>query len=483
MDFDRALNKEPAIANLDLLILAIYFIAVLGVGVYFMRRQSGLDEYLVGNRKIRASHLGLSVVATDVGGGFTVGLGGLGFAIGLSGSWMLFTGLLGAWLAAVFLIPRIKPLADQHAWRSFPDFLQHRYGHRARTMATVISGVGYAGFTGAQVLAGAKLVHGAFPEVDLTLAAILMGAIVIGYTAMGGLEAVVYTDSVQWVVLLVGLLFFGVPAAWSAVDGWQGLQQSVPPGHLDLFDVFRTSPSTVAVWLLTIAPIWFVAMTLYQRICAATDVKTAKRAWYLAGVLEWPTIAMLGTFLGLASRALYPEMDSEAAMPRMLADELPIGVTGLVLAAFFSAVMSTADSCLLAAVGHASHDIPAVQRLPEKKQLRLTRVLTLAIGGVSVAIALLSSNVLAAILGAYQVLVCGLFVPTVGGLYWRRGTALGAVCSIVIGGGWALLLIVFPGILGRLPGVLAEDPILSGLPISLVSYVAFSLLDRSRDQS
>ena len=68
------------------------------------------------------------MVATDVGGGFSIGLGGLGFVMGLSASWLLFSGLIGAWLAAVFLVPRVKALGDVHVHRSFPDFLAHRFG-------------------------------------------------------------------------------------------------------------------------------------------------------------------------------------------------------------------------------------------------------------------------------------------------------------------------------------------------------------------
>lgn len=91
---------------IDLLIFITYLIFMLGVGVYFMNKNKSKDDYYVGGRNMSASHIGLSVVATDVGGGFSIGLGGLGFLMGLSGSWMLFTGLLGAWISAVFLIPK-----------------------------------------------------------------------------------------------------------------------------------------------------------------------------------------------------------------------------------------------------------------------------------------------------------------------------------------------------------------------------------------
>lgn len=75
---------------LDLSIFVLYMIAMIGVGIYFMRKNKSNEDYFVGGRNMSAGHIGLSVVATDVGGGFSIGLGGLGFVMGLSGSWMLF---------------------------------------------------------------------------------------------------------------------------------------------------------------------------------------------------------------------------------------------------------------------------------------------------------------------------------------------------------------------------------------------------------
>jgi len=71
--------------------------AILYIGFYFFKRNKNIEDYYVGGRNVPPTHVGLSIVATDVGGGFSIGLGGLGFVMGLSGSWLLFTGLLGAW--------------------------------------------------------------------------------------------------------------------------------------------------------------------------------------------------------------------------------------------------------------------------------------------------------------------------------------------------------------------------------------------------
>ncbi len=115
-------------------------IALLGVGVYFMRKNTSAEDYFVSGRGMGKWHIGLSVVATDVGGGFSIGLGGLGFLLGMSGSWMLFTGLIGAWLAAVFLIPRVYDLGSSKKLLTFPQLFGHFYDGRVALVAGIIIG-------------------------------------------------------------------------------------------------------------------------------------------------------------------------------------------------------------------------------------------------------------------------------------------------------------------------------------------------------
>ncbi len=189
---------------IDLCIFIVYMIAMLSVGYYFLRRNQNTEDYFVGGRKMGSWHIGLSVVATDVGGGFSIGLGGLGFMLGLAGSWMLFTGLVGAWLSAVFLIPKVFKLSDKHKFYTFPQIFRHFYGKEVAILAGVISAIGYIGFTSSQMLAGAKLAAASFVSFDLQTALIVMGVITIVYTVMGGLKAVIYTDTIQWLLLISG---------------------------------------------------------------------------------------------------------------------------------------------------------------------------------------------------------------------------------------------------------------------------------------
>ncbi len=455
----------------DYILIAVYFLGMIGVGLYFMRRQTSADEYFVGNRQMSPSHIGMSVVATDVGGGFSIGLGGLGFAIGLSGSWLLFTGLIGAWVSAVLLIPRIKPLGDRHGWLTFPQLLEHRYDTRTRLLAAIVSGIGYAAFVGAQILAGAKLGAVAF-HIDQTTAVLLMAFVIVLYTSFGGLEAVVYTDTIQWIVLLVGLVGFALPFAWVEVGGWHHIRTALPAGHLSLLHV---APMQVVTWLVTIVPIWFVGNTLYQRIYASRDVESARRAWYIAGLLEWPLMAFVGTALGVLASVMFPHAEPELGMPMLIRDVLPAGVVGIVLAAYFSAIMSTADSCLLASVGHFVTDIYQRHIDPQASEariLRLSRILTFVVGGASVAVALLLPKVLDAIMLAYAFMVSGLFVPTVAALAWKRATPAGAFWSMLAGGGTAVVLNAFPVFRDSLGGV---NPVIVALPVSALVMVLVSL--------
>jgi SSS family solute:Na+ symporter len=125
-------------AIIDLVIFAVYMVLMLGVGFYFMKMNTGQDDYYVGGRNIGSWHIGLSVVATDVGGGFSIGLGGLGFLMGLSGSWMLFTGLLGAWMAAVFLIPKVRSNPVFEKFYTLPQIFQHLFDRKVGVLEALI---------------------------------------------------------------------------------------------------------------------------------------------------------------------------------------------------------------------------------------------------------------------------------------------------------------------------------------------------------
>ncbi len=463
---------------------------MLGVGFYFMRSNKTVDDYYVGGRKMSSWHIGLSVVATDVGGGFSIGLGGLGFAIGLAGSWMLFTGLIGAWLSAILLIPRVFKLLGKYRLFTFPEIFKYLFNTRVALVAGIVSAVGYMGFTSAQILAGAKLAVATFPSLDLLQAIMIMGITAVVYTVFGGLKAVIYTDTVQWILLMVGLIFIGIPLGYQAVGGWEGISSTIEPSFLDPFNI---SWQQLLNWAITIIPIWFIGMTLYQRIYASRDEKTARKAWLIAGLFEWPTMAFMGVLLGLFARvalqqgmfesigyATLASMDSEMGLPVMLRTVLPVGLMGLMMSAYFSAIMSTADSCLMAASGNVVTDIMArFLPLKEERLLKYSQLVTFAIGALSLLLATAMTNVLDLMLMSYSFMVSGLLVPLLAALFFKNKNADAALAAMLSGGATTLLLEI-AGKSGWLEMPLGLDANIFGISLSLVVYLLVSKLTTQR---
>jgi SSS family solute:Na+ symporter len=433
----------------DYLIFGIYMLGVLGVGFYHFFRNKDTEDYYVGNRSVKAHHVGLSIVATDVGGGFSIALGGVGFSIGLAGSWMLFSGLVGAWLSAVFIIPRIKKVDVQHGMMTYPDFLRFRYGKTVALLAALISGIGYMGFAGSQMFAGAKLASETILQTNpfgldpVFFALIAIALITIIYTVFGGLKAVIYTDTIQWVILLVGLICLAIPFSLYEIGGLEAMQAKLPDR---LFSLTNLEPVRFFNWMITIMPIWLIAMTLYQRMFACSSVKEAKRAWYIAGFFEYPVMAFTGVFLGMCARVVFPGVDDpEQGLPMLIRDVLPIGITGIVVAAYFSAIMSTADSCMMASSGNFVNDL--IERslpfkLKDKTSMALSMFATLVIGTMAFILAANAKNVIDAIMLAYAFMAAGLFVPTLGAFFWKRASSTGAMAGMLAGGGVTLALII-----------------------------------------
>ena len=471
---------------IDLIIFIVYMLLMLGVGFFFLRKNKDTEDYYVGGRKMNSFHVGLSVVATDVGGGFSIGLGGLGFMMGIAGSWMLFTGLIGAWLTAVVLIPKVSKLSGDLKLYTFPQIFGHFYNGKVALLAGIISAIGYIGFTSSQILAGAKLASASFVGLNMKMALIIMGAIAVLYTVMGGLKAVIYTDTIQWIILMGGLIFIGIPLCYFAIGGMEALRNTV---HPEFFSLGNVRWQQIVNWGITIIPIWFVGMTLYQRIYSTKSKKDAQKAWFIAGIFEWPFMAFMGVILGLFSRVAVDNgmfasmgyetiegLDAEMGLPLLLRTVLPVGLMGLMMSAYFSAIMSTADSCLMAASGNVLTDImdgiKPIKR-SDKSVLRLSQILTFVIGVLALLLALSMQNVLQLMLYSYAFMVSGLFIPLLGAFFWKKSHPIAAFWAMLIGGGTTLYLTIAQY---ELPFGL--DPNIFGITASLIVFVGLSTIFR-----
>lgn len=166
-------------------------------------------------------------------------------------------------------------------------------------------------------------------------------------------------------------------------------------------------------------------------------------------------------------------------LPLLLQRYLPAGIAGLVVAAYFSAIMSTADSCLMAASGNLVGDVlmrGPLRRASDRAVLRASQLMTLAVGVLAIVVASRFERVLDAALHAYSFMVAGLLVPTLGLFYWRRSSRVGALAAMLVGGAFTVCL---QSEWLRLPEALRQlglDPSCYGLTLALVSFVSLSLL-------
>ena len=215
-------------------------------------------------------------------------------------------------------------------------------------------------------------------------------------------------------------------------------------------------------------------MTLYQRIFACRNEKDAKKAWFIAGLFEWPIMALLGVSLGLIARAAFEQQllpgldgaDPELGLPVLLATVLPVGLLGLLMAAYFSAIMSTADSCLMAASGNFVTDLLGkFVKLSDDAILKISQWSTLVLGFLAVFIAVQMTSVLELMLLSYSFMVSGLFIPVLGILFLKKHYSAAALSAMLAGGGSTVILHLANV---TLPYELDINVI--GLTISLLTY-------------
>jgi SSS family solute:Na+ symporter len=432
---------------LDLIAIAAYFAILLWIGWSIMRSKkesSESESFLAADRNMNLLQTTASTAATDIGGGFSIALAGLGFTVGISGSWLAAASALSVVLASFLLVPKVKRWADRVKGLTTGDLFTARFGQKTGTLAAVVIALAWFAFVGGQVIAGGKLLQVTL-GMNLNLAIFLAGTVILAYTVMGGLKAVIYTDVFQMVILMIGVVFLLVPIGLYRVGGWSGMAEhfATSAETAAMLDWNQVSWKQMLGWIFAVLPIWFISIAALQRIIAARDERTARRAFLLTGIpIEWPLFAIGSTLVGMFARIIAPELtDPELATPTMIMTLLPVGITGVVIAAYIAAIMSTADSCLIGPVTIFTHDIYRKYLRPnatDRQLMRVARWLTIGLGILAVALAYQVPNILDLVLFAYTFGAAGLFFPMLGLLFWRRTTAQGAFWSMLLGGGSAV---------------------------------------------
>lgn len=418
---------------IDGMVVIAYLGSVLAIG-WRSRRQSP-ESYWVADRRYSASTVAVSLVATIFGASSTIGIIGLGYARGLTAAWWSLIGAVALVPFGLFLAARVRALEVY----TLPDILKKAYGNRVAVPAAVVIAIAWCGVVAAQMTAGALLMSGIL-ALDYASALAVVAVAFILYTYWGGQLSVIRTDSWQLALFVGGLAV--CLALLSMASRGHAPAGGIPEGHF----AFPVSQGfgwydLVVFYPLIVGLPYLAGPDIYSRVLCARDTVAARNA-ALVGAAAVVPISFLLAFLGMLIRARFPTIAPETALPTAVGQLVPAGLAGLVVAGFLAAVMSSADTTLISVSTILSLNVfGAGNRLSRERQLRLTRLALVGVGGVAWAIAGFERGIISALLLGYTVFVGGVVFPTLATFLRDRVRIAPSVAmtAVIVGGATAVL--------------------------------------------
>ena len=457
---------------MQLTIIAVYFLAIIGVGVWSKRRAGSQNGFFIAHRRGTLPLITGSIVATAIGGSALVVTSKLGFELGLPGAWWLLVGSVGLVLLGVFFARRVRGAALY----TLPELVERQYDRRVSLASAILVVVAWIGVVAGQIVAA-----GSFLSIlgigSTTFWVVIFTAVVVVYAILGGQFSIIRTDVFQAPIFFVGV-FIVLALVFSRVGGLDGLKASLPLSYFS----FPTNPAfdwkMLLSFLILVGATYVVGPDMYSRLFCAKGEKTAMQSAILSAFLFIP-LAFAITLIGMSAKVLYPQIVPGDAFPQVISEVLSPGLSGLVIAAVIAALMSSADTCLLSQSVILTEDIikRVYPALDEGKTVLLTRLSLIGLGLVALGLALTLKTVYESLLFAYTAFTCGLVVPVIAGFYKDKlkVTPRGAL-SALIGGGTI-------GLLGKIPGLdlpLKGDLGLIGFAVSAILLFGVSFLTRKR---
>lgn len=416
---------------LELIIIAFYFAAIILIGTLSHQRRWRLADYLVAGRKYSLFFITGSLLATIIGGSATIGLAGLGFSRGLSGSWWLLVGSLGLIVLGFLFAKKVRDFGVY----TLPEIIEKQYGKNVALAASILIVIAWIGVTAGQILAAGNILS----TMGIGTPAIWMigfTTIFVGYTMAGGQYALIRTDILD-VIIIFGGIFTGLGVLLFKLGGLEAFATSLPADKFSFPLSASFGINDLISYILLVGLTYVVGPDIYSRLFCSKDSKTARISVFWAALFLIP-FAFCITLLGMGAFALFPSISPEKAFPTLITGVLPPFIAGIVLAALVSAVMSTASATLMSASTIFSVDIIGFfkKSIPENKSFTLSRWGILIIGIASLALALVLKGVISALLFAYTIYTCGVILPVIAGFYKDRLkiTSTAAMFSIIGGG-------------------------------------------------
>ncbi len=438
-----------------LISLGLYFILMLGIGVWSYRTSTDdVSGYVLGGRKLGPMVSALSAGASDMSGWMLMGLPGAMFLTGLSAGWIAVGLLIGALANYLIVAPRLRVYTERaNDSITIPDFFDNRFqdGTRLlRVVSAVVIVVFFTLYTSSGMVAGGKLFQSAF-GLDYAWGLWITAGVVLAYTMIGGFMAVSLTDFVQGCIMFVALILVPV-VALGHVGGLSGAEEtirSVDPSRLDIFHGFTLLGTISALaWGLG----YFGQPHIIVRFMAVRSVRDIPMMRNIG--MSWMLVTLIGALAtGLAGLAYATRTGLEVSDPEtifiLLSDVLfhPL-ITGFLLAAILAAIMSTISSQLLVSSSSLVEDFYGtfIRRNASQKELVLIgRLAVLAVALAAIFLAWNPDNSVLNLVGQAWAGLGAAFGPLVIlSLTWRRMTRTGALAGMIVGAATVLVWIYAP---------------------------------------
>jgi len=450
---------------LDWLIIALYAGGMMVLGWWVGRSQRTSEDYYVAGRRLGWPLVGVSTMATQLSA--VSFLSAPAFVALRPGGGLIWLGYeLAVPLAMMVLMAILYPVFISLKIVSVYETLEKRYDVRVRVLVSLIFQVSRGLATGVAIYAAA-IVVAVSTGIPLWVTIVLIGVVALIYEFFGGIQIDIISDTIQMVVLFVGILTVG-GFALHLIGGWEAVQNLVAPERFRAIDWNAHGlgdGKTFGFWPLFIGG-FFLYLSYYgsdqsqvQRELSAKSLDHCKGSLLFNGLCRFPIVlayCTVGLILGayVASHAeflnLLPEGNVDYLVPIFIREMLPAGVVGFVFIAIIAAAMSSLDSSINSLSAATLEDV--YKKLVKKplspaKEMRLSKLLTLAWGIVCIGFAFQVGNISPTILESINKIGSAFYGPIFAvfliGIVTRRARPLGAILGITVGVGLNLCLWVF----------------------------------------
>lgn len=425
-----------ALSTLDLVIIGLYLIAMVAVGLFFVKRIKNAGDYYVAGRSLGPIVMMATVCATIIGGSGLMGRAGIAYSSGFMAIMTALPYLLGMFIFSG-ISGRISAIGSAYNVTSIPDLFSKRFGKTAKIMLALMVAFTMMGTVASQVTATATIISMVGSNIGLSyeLGALIACIVFMVYTASSGLFGVVYTDVMQFFMLILFVYILIPVASLKSVGGFTAFTENLDPSLVKPYINGKIVGDIVTYLVFTMA-----GAEMWQRAFAARSRKVAKKGMFLGTSVYGLTIVLV-FFMGIVAHQivggnlLETYGSTDAVVPALAIKVLPIGLTGLALAGILSVIMSTADSYLLVSVQTCIHDIGKSIRpdMKDKMEVRMSRIFSIILPIGALIIALYIKNAYNILMFAWSFYAAAAGLPAFAALYWKKATKAGIISAMVSG--------------------------------------------------